>query len=1007
MRKRGRELAVRHVRSARGPIELLLGLALAGLASQPVAAIDISGPWYVRFYVTRAALTLDDTCQLAVAQNGPTIAASGSCRGAADPVTLQGTIDPNTGAFSGTGSMGACGAIAFDGRASASAPLFTGSFECASAGVAGGINASRCGNGQVDPGETCDDGERDGSCCTRTCTLLPTGTGCRDDGSPCTSDTCSAIGECVHAPLTGTCNDRNSCTSGDTCVNGVCVGNPLPDDAFCNDGNRCTSGDHCAAGTCVGDAVQCPTCLTCTGTLGCAPIIANGCKQSASSSLTLKHRSADSVAWNWDAGDATSVADLGNPATTTDYDLCVYDGSVGTDGTSPLVFGGRAPAGPDWAATLKGYRYSRRDLTPQGVRRILGNSGADQRARMTVKARGPNFALPPLQTLTLPLHVRLMARDDATSTCWAAQYEGSETRTSRRLTAEVAMVRNLARPNIVLIDLDDTRADGIDRMPNLAALAAEGVTFSNSFAVSPLCAPSRATMLTGLRSEHHGVRTLSGAIGGADVLRQQGTDRETIATWLQAAGYATGLFGKYVNGYGFGTSEQTSGPGGTYYVPPGWTRWRAMASPEHYGGVHGPTYTLVDERGTPTVYNDHATDAQYSTDLLAGELRDFITDAVGDGRPFFAVWTPYASHSETTTFLPEPAARHFGSYIDLPPWRPASWAEADVSDKPEVVQSLEVNQLLIDFTDRIRIGAYESLLAVDEQLRVIRDHLTALGIDQNTVIIVTSDNGVCWGEHRFFLQAKDCFYEECLRVPLVIYDPRASGAMVQAAPVLNLDLAPTVAELAGVSPPAVRDGTSLVPWTSSHPPAQWREDFLASHWRESRDDTLAYTGQVTDGDQVRVFYGDSRSTARPSVLFEFDANGSVGPAAQRVSIGADADATFVNLAAAVTAQVPFATATAVPTTDQVRVTDHSAANSGVFLSVDRDQAGVMGRIYVGADAFAVRDVASGFTYVQHETGELELYDLNADPAQLDNRAHDPNYAVTRAQLAARLSDLLN
>ena len=564
------------------------------------------------------------------------------------------------------------------------------------------------------------------------------------------------------------------------------------------------------------------------------------------------------------------------------------------------------------------------------------------------------------------------------------------------------------RPNILLIALDDTRGDGIDRMPNLAALAAQGVSFSNSFAVSPLCAPSRATLLTGLDSSHHGVRTLYGPIGGAHVLREQGADRQTVGTWLQAAGYRTGLFGKYVNGYGFGDVESTAGPGGTYYVPPGWTRWRAMASPEHFGGVMGTTYTLIDERGAPTVYGDHATDAQYSTDLLAAEVRTFIADAAGEGRPFFAVWTPYASHAETTTLLPEPAARHFGFFIDLPPWRPASWNEADVSDKPQVVQTFGTSPFAIGLTDRMRIGAYDSLLAVDEQLRVIQDQLVELGIDQNTVIIVTSDNGVCWGEHRFFVQAKDCLYEECLRVPLIIYDPRVNnGAAVQTAPALNLDIAPTVAAFAGVEPPVALDGVSLTPWVTGPAPAQWRGDFLATHWRATRDDVLTYTGQVSDGDQVRLYYGDSRAQPRPSVLFEFDGNNSVSPGALRVAIGADEDATFANLADAVPGQVPFTSTTTVPSLNQVKFIDGSSQRTGVFVAVERDQAGRLVRNYNGADAFGVRDVANGFTYVQHETGEFELYDVHLDPAQLENKAGDPSYAATRARLADRLSELLH
>src|SRR5262249_47738660 len=106
------------------------------------------------------------------------------------------------------------------------------------------------------------------------------------------------------------------------------------------------------------------------------------------------------------------------------------------------------------------------------------------------------------------------------------------------------------RPNILLINLDDTRADGIDRMPTLLSrVAAHGVSFRNSFVPDALCAPSRASILTGLYARHHGTKALYGVIGGASSFRESGADRETVAVWLQAAGYDTGLFGKYINGY--------------------------------------------------------------------------------------------------------------------------------------------------------------------------------------------------------------------------------------------------------------------------------------------------------------------------------------------------------------------------------------------------------------------------------------------------------------------------
>lgn len=105
------------------------------------------------------------------------------------------------------------------------------------------------------------------------------------------------------------------------------------------------------------------------------------------------------------------------------------------------------------------------------------------------------------------------------------------------------------------------------------------------------------------------MRAVAGPIGGADVFRERGADQQTMAVWLRAAGYSTGLFGKYINAYR--DTESTKGPNGTYYVPPGWTRWRALA-PERYGGKAGTDYAVVDEHGAAHDYSEHGSDAQYS-----------------------------------------------------------------------------------------------------------------------------------------------------------------------------------------------------------------------------------------------------------------------------------------------------------------------------------------------------------------------------------------------------------
>ncbi len=565
-----------------------------------------------------------------------------------------------------------------------------------------------------------------------------------------------------------------------------------------------------------------------------------------------------------------------------------------------------------------------------------------------------------------------------------------------------------SRPNFILINLDDTRADGIDRMPTVAArLMGEGLQFSQSFVPLSLCCPSRASIFCGLYAFHHGTRQLAGDIGGAHVFRETGVDHETIAVWLQKGGYETGLFGKYLNAYS--GSEATAGPGGTFYVPPGWRRWRAMASSEHYGGILGPTYQLVDETGHVTVYDDHATDEQYSTDLLGRELRTFIADAVGAGKSFFAVYTPYASHADTPDFNPKPAARHLDAFADLPLWRPPSWDETDVTDKPRWIQALPLaSPIAAAVSDQIRVRAYETLLAVDEQLGQVLDQLQDLGIDRDTVIFFTSDNGVTWGEHRFFGQGKECPYEECIRVPLIVRYPRGitTAPAVSAATVLNIDVPATIAELAGIEVPMPIDGVSLAGWFGGSPPFQWRTDFLLEHWNGNRNATINYVAHPTDGDRLRLQHGGPWPTPRESTVFEFDNGDGVSEGAIGVPLGVTADEAFSTLGDLVSVLVPFAVKQLDPAHDRLTIIDTSPDHASLYWLEEVDQGNAFEPVYPVPDFFGVRDVANQLTYVEHETGEVELYDLTSDPAQLQNVADDPSYESDRTRLAARMRELL-
>ena len=360
-------------------------------------------------------------------------------------------------------------------------------------------------------------------------------------------------------------------------------------------------------------------------------------------------------------------------------------------------------------------------------------------------------------------------------------------------------------PNIVLILSDDQRWDTLWGMPTVEeALASNGVTFANSFVVNPLCCPSRASLLTGRYSHSTGVYLNRPPHGGFTSF----DDRHTLATALHAAGYETGLFGKYLNDYG-------SRPAEAGYIPPGWDRWSVfLGGPRYYD------YRLA-ENGTVHTFGHRISD--YSTAVLAREAVQFVHDAHG---PFFLLFAPYAPHEPA---IPPPAYEDAFAHFSW--WKPPSFNERDLSDKPAYIRRLgPLTKRQEVRAARFRREQLEAALAVDDAVRALLKTLEQRGLLDRTFIAYTSDNGVAWGEHPLIAARKLVPYEEPIRVPLVIrYDPLVHEQPAQDGHlVLNIDLAPTLAALAGTSMPGA-EGRSLLPLLASRFPVPWRNDFLIEH----------------------------------------------------------------------------------------------------------------------------------------------------------------------------------
>ena len=422
----------------------------------------------------------------------------------------------------------------------------------------------------------------------------------------------------------------------------------------------------------------------------------------------------------------------------------------------------------------------------------------------------------------------------------------------------------VTRPNVVVFLLDDLDARSLQRMLNKGLMPAlkaqivnQGTKFANAFVTTSWCCPSRATLLTGQYSHNHNVFTNSRPLGGV----HRFNDASTLATWLHDAGYRTGLVGKYFNNYG-NDNDPSTPVDDVGYVPPGWDDWQGLMDQNTDGLRAFRMYDYaINDNGRIVRYGSAVSD--YQTDVIARRSRQFINGAerINDAQPFFLLVAPTAPHveepglelagCEATAWSQSirPAPRHLNDFpatIQVP--RPPSFNEAQLGDKPPWLRQVpaltgkDIGCLKRQYRDRLN-----SLRAVDDLVATVVSALVNNGELADTVLIFTSDNGYFHGEHR--LTDKVLGYEESIRVPLYIRAPGFAKQTTWRAAVNN-DLAPTVADFAGVQPGLSVDGRSLLPLMRRPYEKNWRKRFL-----------VEYLGTVqTDRVPPRVPFGAVRTT---------------------------------------------------------------------------------------------------------------------------------------------------
>lgn len=336
--------------------------------------------------------------------------------------------------------------------------------------------------------------------------------------------------------------------------------------------------------------------------------------------------------------------------------------------------------------------------------------------------------------------------------------------------------------NFVIVCADDMREDLLRAMPLTRAV---GTRFANMHNADPVCGPSRASALTGLYSRSTQIYGNNPPFGGEQRFRQQGLESRTIATYLQDAGYHTALMGKYLNGYG------TADIG---HVPKGWSTWLAVAAGgERYFDVR------FSRDGSSVV----SPPGVYLTHYLADRAVAYIRERAVDGLPFLLWLTPVAPHRE---FVPAPMDAR--TFRDLKPWRPPTFNEPDMSDKPAYYRNLPLlTPNHIAEIDEVRVRQHQTVQGLDRLVDRVVHELKDRELLKDTLFLFWSDNGFLWGEHR--LVGKGAPYLEATRSPLVVRWAGISNPKTDAV-LSNVDIAPTIADVAGI-PAGPFDGMSFRP----------------------------------------------------------------------------------------------------------------------------------------------------------------------------------------------------
>ncbi|CAD5235778.1 unnamed protein product [Bursaphelenchus xylophilus] len=367
------------------------------------------------------------------------------------------------------------------------------------------------------------------------------------------------------------------------------------------------------------------------------------------------------------------------------------------------------------------------------------------------------------------------------------------------------------KPNIILFIADDQDSllGSMEFMPKtLKFMRKRGAEFENAFVSTPMCCPSRTSILTGLYAHNHNVMTNNLNCAGAEW--RDKFEKETFAVYLRDVGYQTAYFGKYLNEYDGS------------YVPPGWDEWAGLIRNSRFYNYTVNRNNVKEKHGFD-YYDD------YFTDLVTNSTTDFLEKRIlqEQTKPFLIVVSYPAPHGPE-----DPAPQYAKMFENVDTHRTAAWNYAPNPDKQWILQRTgKMESTHVFFTDLLHRRRLQTLQSVDDSVQRIMNFLRATNQLQNTFTMYTSDHGYHLGQFGL-IKGKSMPYEFDIKVPFFIRGPGIHKGIIKREPILNIDIAPTILHIAGIDIPEKMNGESILKAFEAE--FKWRQTVLIERGKMPR-----------------------------------------------------------------------------------------------------------------------------------------------------------------------------